>query len=95
MKLFLQGVNVTKQKGFGTFNIAAYWQRKYKGKGSNQGWYILTNLPNIAAALSAYKARSGIEAMFKDCKTGGYNLEGCHASEHRSQELGSNYRDCL
>jgi len=22
----------------------------------------------------------GIEAMFKDCKTGGYNLEGCQAS---------------
>ena len=25
------------------------------------------------AAISAFKSRMGIEAMFKDCKTGGYN----------------------
>jgi hypothetical protein len=25
--------------------------------------------------------------MFKDCKTGGYNLEGCHASEARLSSL--------
>jgi hypothetical protein len=27
-----------------------------------------------------YQKRFGIEAMFKDCKTGGYNLEGSKAS---------------
>ncbi|MEG4987485.1 hypothetical protein QUB08_17195 [Microcoleus sp. BR0-C5] len=27
--------------------------------------------------LGVYGQRYGIEAMFKDCKTGGYNLEGC------------------
>jgi hypothetical protein len=27
-------------------------------------------------AISAYKQRMGIEEMFRDCKSGGYNLEG-------------------
>ena len=31
----------------------------------------------------AFKCRSGIEAMFKDCKTGGYNLESTHATAQR------------
>ncbi len=26
--------------------------------------------------IAAYKKRMGIEEMFRDCKTGGYNLEG-------------------
>jgi hypothetical protein len=55
------------KKGFGEFNFAAYWQRSSKKKAADEGWYILTNLNSLDAALKAYKARSGIEAMFKDC----------------------------
>jgi hypothetical protein len=29
---FLSDVKVTKQKGCGTFDIAAYWRRKYREK---------------------------------------------------------------
>ena len=29
----------------------------------------------------------GIEAMFKDCKTGGYNLEGSQANVERLNNL--------
>ena len=29
----------------------------------------------------------GIEAMFKDCKSGGYNLEGAKANETRLNNL--------
>lgn len=87
MNMFLTGVTVTKQKGFGRFNIAGYWKRKYRGTVPNEGWYILTNLGSLSAALKVYQARSGIEAMFKDCKSGGYNLEGSHASESRLMSL--------
>jgi hypothetical protein len=87
IKMFLTGVFLTKQKGFRPFNLAAYWKRKYRGAVANEGWYILTNLESLSAALKAYQARSGIEAMFKDCKTGGYNLEGCHACESRLMSL--------
>lgn len=41
---FLTGVKVTKQKGFGLFNVAGYWRRKSKGKVEDEGWYLLTNL---------------------------------------------------
>lgn len=72
-KLFLTEVAFTKEKGGGQFNLAAHWQKKSKQKLLNEDWYILTNLDSLAAALKAYKARSGIEAMFKNCHSGGYN----------------------
>ena len=87
IKLFLTKVTVTKQKGFGQFNLAAHWQKNSKKKTLDEGWYILTNLDSLAAALNAYKARSGIEAMFKDCKSGGYNLEECKASQERLNRI--------
>lgn len=39
------------------------------------GWFFLTNLSSIQAAVTAYQQCSGIECMFKDSKSGGYNLE--------------------
>ena len=85
--LFFQGAEVRKEKGFGRFNLEGYWKRKYRGKVEDEGWFILTNLPSIAEVLEVYRARMGIEAMFKDCKTGGYNLEGSKASEQRLSSL--------
>jgi hypothetical protein len=77
---FLLEINITQKKGFGRFNLAVYWKRKYKGKQEKAPWYLLTNLSDLATALIVYQKRFGIEAMFKDCKTGGYNLEGSKAS---------------
>jgi hypothetical protein len=37
----------------------------------------------MKAAIQAFKRRSGIEAMFKDCQTGGYNLESTHVEGQR------------
>ena len=78
---------MTKSKGFGQLAIACYWKRKSKGKNLDEPWYILTNLSSLSEAITAYKARSGIEAMFKDCKSGGYNLEGSKASVERQTRL--------
>jgi len=36
-------------------------------------WYLLTNVGSLKQSIDTFKYRSGIEAMFKDCKTGGYN----------------------
>ena len=80
MKQFLTNITLTQKKGFGRFNLAIYWKRKYKGKQEQSPWYLLTNLPDCETALKIYGKRFGIEAMFKDCKTGGYNLEGSQAS---------------
>ena len=61
----------------------AYWKRKYRGKQQSSTWYLLTNLPSAQSAQKIYGQRYGIEAMFKDCKTGGYNLESSQASPSR------------
>ncbi|WP_293117418.1 IS4 family transposase [Moorena sp. SIO3E8] len=87
MKKFITGVKVTKSKGFGPLTLACYWKRKYKNRNLDEPWYILTNLESLKETLTAYKARSGIEAMFKDCKSGGYNLEGSKASIERLNRL--------
>jgi hypothetical protein len=83
MKQFLPKITLTQKKGFGRFNLAIYWKRKYKGKQEQSPWYLLTNLPDCETAVKIYGKRFGIEAMFKDCKTGGYNLEGSQASSDR------------
>jgi len=84
---YLSDVKFTKQKGFGTFNIAGYWRRKYQGKQEDEGWYLLTNVGTFKQSIDTFKCRSGIEAMFKDCKSGGYNLERSHANNQRLSSL--------
>lgn len=84
---FLREINITQKKGFSCFNLAVYWRRKYRTKQEKSPWYLLTNLGDLATAVKAYKQRWGIEAMFKDCKTGGYNLEGSQASSDKLLRL--------
>ena len=45
--------------------------------------YLLTNIDNLDEVVKIYRSRMGIEAMFKHCKTGGYNLEGSQANVQR------------
>ncbi|NEO00767.1 MAG: IS4 family transposase [Moorea sp. SIO3I7] len=75
LSFFIQGVKVTKTRGFTSFNVAGKWQRKVKGVAPKEGWFILTNLESLESAISAYKKRFDIEEMFRDFKTGGYNIE--------------------
>ncbi|AFY35261.1 IS4 family transposase [Calothrix sp. PCC 7507] len=83
MSKFYVGVKCGKADELGLFNIAVYWKRKYRNNGSKQPWYILTNLPTLQQTLCLYRCRWGIEQFFKDCKTGGYNLEDTKVNETR------------
>ncbi len=87
IRKFYSQVNFTQKKGFGRFKLAVYWKRKYRGKQDKAAWYLLTNLPNLETAVKVYKARFGIEAMFRDCKTGGYNLEASKANPDKLVRL--------
>ena len=87
VKQFKMGIKITKKKGFGQKNVAIYKKRKHLRKNHDEPWYILTNLTEISEVLKVYSKRSGIEAMFKDCKTGGYNLEGTKANTQRLTNL--------
>jgi len=81
--LYLAGVNVTKRQGFGSFNLAAKWKRKYRGQVADEGWFILTNLAKLESAIQAYRRRFGIEEMFRDWKSGGYHLEETNVNQER------------
>ena len=74
--LYFQGVRVRKTNPVAGFNIVCKWKRNYQGFKVKDAWFILTDLGSLPVALAAYKKRMGIEEMFRDCKTGGYNIEG-------------------
>ncbi|WP_027268927.1 IS4 family transposase [Leptolyngbya sp. PCC 6406] len=80
---FYEGVLCNKGDGMGPFNLAVYWKRSYRQKGPKEPWYILTNLPTLKQALAVYRCRWGIEQLFKDFKTGGYNLEDTKVNDTR------------
>ena len=73
MSNFYQNILANKGDGLEPFNLAVYWQKKYRKPGPKEPWYILTNLPNLKLTLDVYCCRWGIEQMFKDYKSGGYN----------------------
>jgi hypothetical protein len=80
---FFSGIYHTEAHKLGPFNLATRWKRTYRGKQAKDPWYLLTNLESLETTLKLYELRFGIEAMFKDCKTGGYNLEKTKVSEPR------------
>ena len=83
MSKFFKAVYINKNDPLGPFNLATYWKRKYRRKGPNEPWYILTSCQDLKTTLRFYRARWGIETMFKDCKTGGYNLEDTKVNDTR------------
>ncbi|OLT62701.1 IS4 family transposase [Moorena bouillonii] len=84
---FYSNISCTKAHQLGNFNLGAYWKRQYRSRASKEPWYILTSLDSLPRTLSCYQARWGIETMFRDLKTGGYNLENTKVSERRLKAI--------
>jgi hypothetical protein len=74
--LYYQGKRIRKTRPVSGFFRVAKWKRNYRNQTTKGPWYILTNLGSLTVAIQAYKRIMGIEEMFRDCKSGGYNLEG-------------------
>ena len=83
ISFFIEGVKLTKTQKIGGFNLAGKWKRKIRGSVPNEGWFILTNLDNLDLAIASYKKRFGIEEMFRDFKSGGYNMENTNVTGNR------------
>ncbi|MEG4634185.1 transposase [Microcoleus sp. AR_TQ3_B6] len=81
--LYFQGKRVRKTQPATGFDVACKWKRNYAACQVDEAWFILTNLGSLGAALNAYKQRMGIEKMFRDCKTFGYDLEGTSLKPNR------------
>ncbi|MBD2119328.1 hypothetical protein [Trichocoleus sp. FACHB-262] len=78
---------MTKQAGLGLFNVASYWKRPYRGHCEKRAWFLLTNLPSLGPAVKAYQHRMGIEAFFRDYKSGGYQVESTRLNPQRLSGL--------
>ena len=50
-------------------------EKKYRGVSVKEGWFILTNLGSLSEAIATYQKWMGIEEMFRDYKSSGYDLE--------------------
>jgi len=83
ISLFLSGIKMTKTSKISGFNLAGKWQRKLGGMTAKEGWFILTNLDNLYSAIAAYKKCFDIEEMFRDFKSGGYNMEDTNVTGSR------------
>ena len=81
--LYVQGKRVRKTRPATGFELACKWKRNYGKYQVKEGWFILTDLGSLPAAINAYKQRMGIEEMFRDCKKGGYDLEGTSLKGNR------------
>lgn len=75
ISFFIPDIKVTKTPKISGFNLASKWKKTLKNQFPKEAWFILTNLDSKEQAIAAYKLRFDIEEMFKDFKSGGYNLE--------------------
>ena len=75
VQVFLRGVNITKSAHKFPFNIAVHYPKEHHGLPITEGWFLLTTLPDINSAITAYATRFQIEEMFRDYKSYGFNLE--------------------
>lgn len=80
---FFKNVTFQKSEPIQGFNLGVYWKKRYRGKQVKEPWYLLTTLDNSKLVKQLYQARWGIEMMFRDCKSGGYNLESTQVDSTR------------
>ena len=84
---FNREVTIRKTAPIKGFNLAGKWLGKYRNFITKEPWYILTSLKDTQAAVDAYAKRFGIEEMFRDFKSGGYNLERTNLTGNRLSKL--------
>lgn len=87
VRVFIGGAKVTKTQEIGDFNLAFYRRQSYRKRRSKDCWFLLTSCDKWAKAVSYYQQRMCIEEMFRDCKEGGYRLEGSRLRGQRLESL--------
>lgn len=80
---FFKNVTFQKSDPIQGFNLGVYWEKSHRGKKVKEPWYLLTTISNPKLVKQLYQARWGIEMMFRDCKSGGYNMESTRVDATR------------
>jgi hypothetical protein len=61
---------------YGPVHAIAWWEEEYE-----EPIYLVTNIPNVKAAIGWYKKRFTIETFFSDQKSRGFHLHKSHLSD--------------
>ena len=75
VKIFLQGVNISKTAHKFPFNVAIHYPKEHHGMPIEEGWFLLTTFSDLNTAVQTYATRFQLEEMFRDFKLYGFNLE--------------------
>jgi hypothetical protein len=75
VQIFLQGVNISTTAHKFPFNVAIHYPKEHHGMPIEEGWFILTTLPDLTTAVQTYATRFQLEEMFRDYKSYGFHLE--------------------
>ena len=86
-RFFNREVTIRKTAPINGFNLAGKWLGKYRNIITKEPGYILTSLKDTQAAVDAYAKKFEIEEMFRDFKSGGYNLERTNLTGNRLSKL--------
>lgn len=69
-RCWVPGVRVALAHPFGPVNVALVWAR-----GSDEPWYLMTDLPTLPQAVTTYCVRMWCEELWRDFKSQGFDLE--------------------
>ena len=86
--IYLENIEWTAQHIYGCFNLFAFYQPHQNSAFSQRRdyRYCLTNLRITHTLRSQGRRRWGIECFFKDCKSGGFDIEKSHFRHHERWE---------
>jgi len=82
MQLYLDESVWLSKKDLVSSMLRASWNVNIQDGPQTEGWFIMTNLPDLESTILSYKKKIGIE-MFRDFKSGGYKLEGTNVTGER------------
>jgi hypothetical protein len=75
IRIFLQGINISKTSHKPQFNVAVHYPKEHHGMPIEEGWFLLTTFSDLNTAVQTYATRFQLEEMFRDFKLYGFNLE--------------------
>lgn len=74
-KLAVRPAYLTAEQ-YGPISILAVWEEAY-----DEPLYLVTNMPDLAAALALYRKRAHVETFFSDQKSRGFHIHKSHVSD--------------
>jgi hypothetical protein len=85
--VYLHGIEVTKEYGYGLLNAFGFYRPRFGKKGRKQDiLYCVTSLPITPTLRRVGQLRWGVECQFRDMKSSGWHLPESHLKDPKQRE---------